>query len=115
MAEPTLFTRIIAGEIPAEFLYQDELCVVIRDIKPQAPVHALIIPRKPLSGIQVTQDEDRELLGHLFLVARQIARDEGIADKGYRLVINAGEGGGQEVPHLHIHLLGGRQMLWPPG
>jgi len=115
MAEPTLFTRIIAGEIPAEFLYQDELCVVIRDIKPQAPVHVLVIPRKPLSGIQVAQKEDRELLGHLFLVARQIARDEGIADTGYRLVINAGEGGGQEVAHLHIHLLGGRQMLWPPG
>lgn len=115
MAEPTLFSRIIAGEIPAEFLYQDELCVVIRDIKPQAPVHVLVIPREPLSGIQVAQDEDRELLGHLFLVARKIARDEGLADKGYRLVINAGEGGGQEVPHLHIHLLGGRQMLWPPG
>jgi histidine triad (HIT) family protein len=115
MAEPTLFARIIAGEIPADFLYQDELCVVIRDIKPQAPVHVLVIPREPLSGIQVTRDEDRELLGHLFLVARKIARDEGLADEGYRLVINAGEGGGQEVPHLHIHLLGGRQMLWPPG
>jgi histidine triad (HIT) family protein len=115
MADATLFTRIIAGEIPAEFLYQDEHCVVIRDIKPRAPVHLLVIPRKPLPSIQMAEEEDRALLGHLLLVARQLAREEEIAESGYRLVINAGEEGGQEVPHLHIHLLGGRQMLWPPG
>ncbi len=115
MADATLFTRIIAGEIPADFLYQDPQCVVLRDLHPQAPVHLLVIPRKPLSSIQMAEEEDRELLGHLLLVARRIARDEGIADPGYRLVINAGENGGQEIPHLHIHLLGGRQMLWPPG
>ncbi len=115
MGEASLFTRIIEGEIPADFVHQDEHCVAIRDINPQAPVHLLVIPRKPLGGIQSAGDEDRALLGHLLLVARRLAETEGIAEAGYRLVINAGSDGGQEVPHLHIHVLGGRPMRWPPG
>jgi histidine triad (HIT) family protein len=115
MADPTLFTRIIEGEIPADFVYQDELCVAIRDIRPQAPVHLLVIPRKPLAGLQMAQEEDGELLGHLLWVARRLAAQEGLDARGWRLVINAGEEGGQEVPHLHLHVLGGRQMHWPPG
>ncbi len=115
MGEASLFTRIIEGEIPADKVHEDEWCVAIRDIRPQAPTHLLVIPRKPLPGIQDAGPDDRELLGHLLLVARQLAESEGIADRGYRLVINAGNEGGQEVPHLHIHVLGGRPMLWPPG
>ena len=115
MSEATLFTRIIEGEIPAEFAHEDDRCVAIRDLRPQAPTHLLVIPRKALPGIQAAQEEDASLLGHLLLVARKLAQEEGIADRGYRLVINAGDEGGQEIPHLHIHVLGGRQMLWPPG
>jgi histidine triad (HIT) family protein len=114
MSEPTLFTRIIDGEIPGDFVHRDEHCVVIRDINPQAPVHLLVIPVKPLGGIQDAGDDDRSLLGHLMLTARFVAQKEGLGS-GYRLVVNAGEDGGQEVPHLHVHVLGGRQMNWPPG
>ncbi len=113
--ESTLFTRIINGEIPGEFVHRDDLCVVIRDIHPQAPTHLLVIPIQPLPGIQAAQDADQSLLGHLLVVARRIAEQEGLAEDGYRLVINAGDHGGQEVPHLHVHLLGGRPMRWPPG
>ena len=115
MSEPTLFTRIIEGEIPSDRVHEDEHCIAIRDIDPQAPVHILVIPRKELVGVQAMEPEDRVLLGHLLFMARQIAEQEGLAEGGYRLVINAGGDGGQEVPHLHVHLLGGRQMLWPPG
>ncbi len=115
MSEPTLFTRIIEGEIPSERVHEDELCIAIRDIQPQAPTHVLVIPRRPLVGVQGAEAEDQALLGHLILVARQVAEQEGLAESGYRLVINAGGDGGQEVPHLHVHVLGGRQMLWPPG
>lgn len=114
MGEATLFTRIIEGEIPGDFVHRDDRCVVIRDIQPQAPVHLLVIPVKPLAGIQGAAPEDQELLGHLMLVAQRVARDEGLGS-GYRLVVNAGEDGGQEVGHLHIHVLGGRRMNWPPG
>ena len=114
MSEPTLFTKIIEGEIPADFVHRDDHCVVIRDINPQAPVHLLVIPIKPLVGIQGAEDDDRSLLGHLMLTARFVAQKEGLSS-GYRLVVNAGDEGGQEVPHLHIHVLGGRQMNWPPG
>jgi histidine triad (HIT) family protein len=114
MTEKTLFTRIIDGEIPGDFVHQDDQCVVIRDIRPQAPAHLLVIPRKPLVGIQGAETEDGALLGHLLLVARRVAEGEGLRS-GYRLVINAGEDGGQAVPHLHIHVLGGRAMQWPPG
>ena len=115
MAEPTLFTRIIQREIPADIVYEDEVCVAIRDIDPQAPVHLLVIPRKELVGVQGADAEDRELLGSLLLAAKKVAEIEGLGDSGYRLVVNAGKEGGQEVPHLHIHVLGGRQMTWPPG
>lgn len=115
MTEKTLFSRIIDGEIPGDFVHQDEHCVAIRDIAPQAPVHILIIPRKPLPGIQDAADVDQSLLGHLLLVGRRLAESEGLLAPGFRLVINAGEDGGQSVPHLHVHLLGGRGLAWPPG
>jgi len=115
VSEPTLFSRIIAGEIPSDRVHEDEHCIAIRDIDPQAPVHILVIPRKELVGVQAMESEDRALLGHLLFTARKIAEQEGLAEDGYRLVINAGSDGGQEVPHLHVHVLGGRQMLWPPG
>ena len=115
MSEPTLFSRIIAGEIPSDRVHEDEYCVAIRDIDPQAPVHILVIPRKELVGVQTAESVDRALLGHLLLTAQKVAEQEGLAESGFRLVINAGRDGGQEVPHLHVHVLGGRQMLWPPG
>lgn len=115
MSEKTLFSRIIDGEIPGDFVHQDEHCVAIRDIAPQAPVHILIIPRKPLPGIQDAADADLSMLGHLLLVGRRLAESEGLLAPGFRLVINAGEDGGQSVPHLHVHLLGGRGLAWPPG
>lgn len=114
MPGPTLFTRIIEGEIPGDFVHRDEHCVVIRDINPQAPVHLLVIPVKALNGIQGADPGDLELLGHLLLTAKRVAEANGLGH-GYRLVINSGDEGGQEVPHLHIHVLGGRQMEWPPG
>jgi len=114
MSEKTLFTKIIDGEIPGEFVHRDDRCVVIRDINPQAPIHLLVIPIQPLVGIQGAEAEDQELLGHLLLKARQMAEKEGLGS-GYRVVINAGAEGGQAVPHLHLHVLGGRQMNWPPG
>ena len=114
MTDNTLFTKIIEGEIPGDFVHRDEHCVAIRDINPQAPVHVLVIPVKPLVGIQSAGAGDQDLLGHLLLTARKIAETEGL-HAGYRLVLNSGDEGGQEVPHLHIHLLGGRQMNWPPG
>ena len=114
MGEKTLFTKIIDGEIPGDFVHRDDQCVVIRDINPQAPIHLLVIPIKPLVGIQGAESADQDLLGHLMLTARQMAQKEGLGS-GYRLVVNAGDEGGQEVPHLHLHVLGGRQMNWPPG
>ncbi len=115
MSEKTLFTKIIDGDIPGDFVHKDDSCFAIRDINPQAPVHILIIPRKPLVGIQGASREDQALLGHLMVVAREIADQEGLVEPGFRLVINAGDQGGQQVPHLHVHLLGGREMQWPPG
>ncbi len=110
----TIFGRILRGEVPADFVHQDEHCVVIRDVNPQAPVHLLVIPRKPLVSLADAAEDDRELLGHLLLVAKSVAEAEGLAD-GWRLVANVGPEGGQEVPHLHLHVLGGRRMTWPPG
>jgi histidine triad (HIT) family protein len=114
VSDSTLFTKIIEGEIPGDFVHRDEHCVAIRDIDPQAPVHILVIPIKPLVGIQGAQARDQALLGHLMLIASKIAETEGL-HSGYRLVLNSGDEGGQAVPHLHIHILGGRQMNWPPG
>ncbi len=114
MSSDTLFSRIIRREIPATIVHEDELCIVIQDIHPQAPVHLLVIPKKPLPRISQAQPEDQSLLGHLLLVAQQVAQAHRLTD-GYRLVINDGSQGGQTVYHLHLHILGGRDMGWPPG
>lgn len=111
----TLFEKIIAREIPAEIVFEDDLVVAFRDIQPQAPVHILIVPRKPLARIGAASDGDQALLGHLLLRAPEVARRAGVAESGYRLVINNGRDGGESVPHLHCHLLGGRPLHWPPG
>jgi histidine triad (HIT) family protein len=111
----TLFGKIAAGEIPADIVYEDEDVVAFRDIGPQAPTHVLVIPRKPIPTINDLEPEDAELVGKLFLAAKKIAKAEGIADTGYRAVINCNAGAGQTVYHLHLHLLGGRPMQWPPG
>ena len=111
----TIFQQIIDKKIPADIVYEDELCLAFRDIMPQAPLHVLVIPKKPIVNMASAEPEDQALLGHLMLVSAQIARDEGVADQGYRLVTNINEYGGQSVYHLHIHLLGLRQMSWPPG
>ena len=114
MAEETVFTKIINREIPADIVYEDDRCLAFRDIEPQAPVHVLLIPKKPVAGLQEVTAEDASLLGHLLVTASKIAAQEGL-DNGYRCVVNAGAEGGQAVYHLHLHLLGGRQMGWPPG
>ncbi len=111
----TLFEKICDREIPADIVHEDELCVCFKDIAPQAPVHLLLVPRKPVPRIAEAADEDRDLIGHLFLTARRIAKEQGLGDSGFRLVVNNGADGGEAVPHLHIHILGGRQMTWPPG
>ena len=114
MMQDNLFQKIIDRQIPAAIVYEDERCLAFRDINPQAPVHVLIIPRKVIPTHADITEADRELLGHLHLVAAQLAREMGIED-GYRLVINCKEPAGQTVPHLHLHLLGGRTFHWPPG
>ena len=111
----TLFEKICAKEIPATIVHEDDRCVAFRDISPQAPVHILIVPRKAVPRIGLAESSDASLLGHLLLTAADVARREGVADSGYRLIINNGRDGGEAVPHLHIHLLGGRQLEWPPG
>lgn len=115
MSDKTLFEKICAKEIPATILHEDDLCVAFRDISPQAPTHILVIPRKPIPRIGLATGDDQSLLGHLLLIAGKVATAEGLAADGFRLVINNGPNGGEAVPHLHIHLLGGRQMKWPPG
>ncbi|MGB3768731.1 MAG: histidine triad nucleotide-binding protein [Phormidesmis sp.] len=114
MSEDTLFSKIIRREIPADIVYEDELCLAFRDITPQAPTHILIIPKKPIPKLADAQPEDKAILGHLLFTVSEIARQENL-DKGYRVVINTGEEGGQTVFHLHLHLLGGRTLSWPPG
>jgi histidine triad (HIT) family protein len=107
---PTLFERIAAGEIPANFVYRDDRVIAFRDIRPRAPTHILIVPLKPIPTANEIADEDESLVGHLFTVARDIAKQEGIAEKGYRLIINCGDHAGMEVPHLHLHLVGGKPL-----
>lgn len=114
MTAKTIFKRIIDGEIPAKILYQDDLCLAFHDISPQAPVHVLIIPKKEVESVAALGDGDTELAGHLLQTARKLAVELELS-KGYRVVINTGEDGGQTVPHLHLHLLGGRGLGWPPG
>ncbi len=110
---PTLFSKIIAGEIPADVVYQDEHVVAFRDIVPVAPVHVLIVPRSEIGGLASLPESGDHT--HILNAAKKIAETEGIAETGYRLVFNEGVDGGQTVPHLHAHLLGGRKMSWPPG
>ena len=115
MPENCIFCRIAAGEIPAKVVRQDEDTVAFRDIDPKAPTHVLVIPRRHIPSINVLTPEDAALVGKLFLVAREIARDDGGAESGYRMVINAGANAGQSVDHVHLHILGGRGLAWPPG
>ncbi|MEM9281426.1 MAG: histidine triad nucleotide-binding protein [Verrucomicrobiota bacterium] len=113
----TLFEKIISREIPADIIYEDDRCLVFKDISPQAPTHLLIIPKKPIPRVGEATADDETVLGHLLLTAGKVATELGInsQEKGFRLVINNGRSGGEAVPHLHIHLLSGRQMEWPPG
>lgn len=111
----TLFERIAAKEIPANLVYEDEHVVAFRDINPQAPTHILIVPRRPIPRIAEATPADHVLLGHLLLKAAEVAKQAGLSANGYRLVINNGRDGGESVPHLHCHILGGRAMAWPPG
>ena len=110
-----LFCRIVAGELPAALEREDDQLVVIRDIAPRAPTHLLLIPRRHIPSALELTEADAGLVGHLFAVAADLARELGIAEAGYRLVSNVGAWGGQSVPHLHVHLMGGRSFAWPPG
>lgn len=111
----SIFQKLMAGQIPCQKVYEDDLVFAFRDIKPQAPVHILIIPREPIPTIDDLQEKHAPMMGHLLVTAAKIARAEGLAEDGYRLVFNCKGHGGQEVYHIHLHLLGGRQMNWPPG
>lgn len=111
----TIFERIIAREIPGNFVYEDDQIAAFHDIKPAAPVHVLVVPKRPIPGMGGVQSADVEVLGHLMACLPEIARRAGVAEAGYRLVINCGRDAGEEVPHLHVHLLGGRRLGWPPG
>jgi len=110
-----LFERIVRREIPADIVFEDDDVLAFRDVNPQAPTHLLIIPKRRIATINDAEDSDAELLGRLILTARRIASEQGIAEDGYRLVFNCNEHGGQSVYHIHLHLLGGRAMAWPPG
>ncbi len=115
MAEKSIFQKIADREIPGEIIYEDDQCLCFRDINPQAPVHLLLVPRKPVVRLAEADPADQDLLGHLLTRVRLIAEQEGFAQDGFRIVINNGAHGGEAVPHLHLHLLAGRQMQWPPG
>ncbi len=111
----TIFQKIIAREIPANIVYEDDICLAFHDIAPQAPVHILIIPKKLIPRLAAATDADTLILGHLLQTARTIAQQEGITESGFRIVINNGPDAGEEVPHLHVHILGKRPLTWPPG
>jgi histidine triad (HIT) family protein len=112
--QDTIFGKIIRREIPANIVYEDDLALAFTDINPQAPVHILVIPKKPIPKLSEAEPEDQALLGHLLLTAQRVAAQAGLTN-GYRVVINTGDDGGQTVYHLHLHILGGRHMAWPPG
>jgi histidine triad (HIT) family protein len=114
VAAKTIFQKIIDKEIPAKIIYEDERCLAFHDVAPQAPVHVLVIPKKPISSVAVIEDADAPLIAHLWIVIRNLAAQLNLIG-GYRVVVNCGRDGGQSVDHLHFHLLGGRQMTWPPG
>lgn len=113
MTSDTIFGRILRGELPCDEVYGDDLCLAFRDVTPQAPVHVLVIPRQPIVSLAEAEPEDGALLGHLLLVAARVARQEGLA--AWRTVINSGAEAGQSVFHLHVHVIGGRPLAWPPG
>ena len=115
MSENCLFCKIVAGEIPTAKVYEDDLCVAFNDISPQAPTHILVIPREHFDSLDKAESKHKETLGHLLLTAAEIARQKGFAKDGYRVVINTNSDGGQTVFHLHVHLLGERQFIFPPG
>ncbi|HIK43694.1 MAG TPA: histidine triad nucleotide-binding protein [Leptolyngbyaceae cyanobacterium M65_K2018_010] len=115
MGGDTIFGKILRREIPAHIVYEDDLCLAFTDINPQAPTHVLLIPKKPIPSLAEVTPEDKELLGHMLLTVKQVAAQLGLTEAGYRLVVNTGRDGGQTVFHLHFHLLGGRQLHWPPG
>lgn len=115
MSGDTLFGKIIRKEIPANIVYEDDLCLAFTDINPQAPTHILVIPKKPIPKLSDATANDKELLGHLLLTVKEVAQQAGLQEDGYRVVINTGQDGGQTVFHLHMHILGGRSMQWPPG
>ena len=110
-----LFCKILNGDIPADIIYESDSAIAFRDISPQAPTHVLVIPRKHVATINDLNEEDQEIIGSLFLAAKDIARAEGLSDEGYRAVMNCNEGAGQSVFHIHLHVLGGRALSWPPG
>ncbi|AWT59333.1 MAG: Purine nucleoside phosphoramidase [Candidatus Moanabacter tarae] len=112
--EKPIFQKIIDRDIPAKIEYEDDLCIAIHDLNPQAPTHILVIPKKVIQRIGDADDDDREILGHLLLTATNISKKNKLSS-GFRIVINNGPHGGESVPHMHVHLLGGRQMAWPPG
>ncbi|MGB0992296.1 MAG: histidine triad nucleotide-binding protein [Akkermansiaceae bacterium] len=111
----TLFEKICSREIPADIVYEDELCLCFKDIDPQAPTHLLLVPKKPIPRIAAATSDDQSTLGHMMLVVGRIAEQEGFAEAGFRTVINNGSDGGEAVPHLHLHILAGRKLTWPPG
>lgn len=111
----TLFEKIIDREVPAEIIYEDDSVIAFRDIKPAAPTHALIVPKKPIPRIAEAEEMDQAVLGHLILKAAEVADKLGLKNSGYRLVINNGANAGESVPHLHLHIIGGRSLSWPPG
>lgn len=113
--ESCLFCRIVAGEIPADVVYETDVVMAFRDVNPQAPTHVLVIPKAHVESLEAVRDEDASVLGDVLRACRDVARAEGLAEGGYRTVANTGDDGGQTVHHLHLHVLGGRSMRWPPG
>ncbi|WP_016956444.1 histidine triad nucleotide-binding protein [Catenovulum agarivorans] len=114
MSQETIFTKIINKEIPADIVYEDDLALAFKDINPQAPFHCLIIPKKAIATINDITESDRELVGHLYFVAAKLAKEQGFAEDGYRVVMNCNDNGGQTVYHIHLHMLAGKAMGWPP-
>lgn len=111
----TIFSKIIRKEIPAKIIYEDDQCLAFHDVSPQAPVHVLVIPKKPIESLAQLDASDAQLLGHIWLIIPTLAAQLGLSENGYRVVVNCGSDGGQSVDHLHFHILGGRSLKWPPG
>ena len=114
-ANDCLFCKIVSGDVPAEIIYRDDQVLAFRDINPRAPIHVLVIPQKHVDSLASVTEEQRDIMGKIMIVAREIAAAEGLSESGYRAVINVGLDGGQTISHLHLHLLGGRTLHWPPG